>query len=150
MCSTLLFKRWIVLTSRIIQTSQQLNYNCGLSDCLQQYRVHEISVQIELKWRANLLQKLSSTMTGTTATTDCTLETCCVGKRSILANRQCVSPVTTLCFHHYLVGGMVCSSLLISNSLIHWAFFPPLSLPFIPLWVPTWTNPKFSVSCCSR
>ena len=85
--------------------SQQLNYNYGLSDCLKQRRVHEISVQTELKWSVNLLQTLFSTMTSTTATTDCTLETYCVGKRSILANRQCVSPLITLRFHNYLVRG---------------------------------------------
>ena len=113
-------------------------------------RLHEISVQTELKWWADLLQTLSSTMTSTTATTDCTLETYCVGKRSILANRQCVSPLITLRFHNYLVGGTACSSLLISNSLIQCAFFLLFPLPFIPLWVPTWTNPKFSVSCFSR
>ena len=70
---------------------------------------------------------LCSTMTSTTATTDFTLETYCVGIRSILANRQCVSPLITLRFHNYLVGGTACSSLLISNSLIQCAFFSPFS-----------------------
>jgi hypothetical protein len=62
-------------------------------------------------------------MIGAATTTDCTTETYCDGKRFILANRQCFSPLMTLLFHNYLVRSMACSSLLTSNSLIRCAFF---------------------------
>lgn len=59
-------------------------------------------------------------MTGTTATTDCSL---LCWKTLYTGQQTRVSPLITLLFHNYIVRGMVWSSLLISSSLIQCAFF---------------------------